>query len=441
MRKQACAALVGLVLAADPAPALEPGDLVVGAGSDLYAVGAETGALERLSEGPDQGMITDIAVRTDGVVFLAQVVPTQSPLLPPTASIWRFDPETAERSELVARGPAGARQAIAIDGSDLVVPISIPSRLPPSQLDLLWIDSETGDVTRVLPLPHTLLGISDVALDRDGRILLSTSRSGIVRADPRTGEVELVSLSRGSAIAVEGDGSILLAQCCLIPIPPALVPQSGGAYSERGAAYVEPDLDPFPLPRPVPGVLRIDPDTGGAETVSMGNLLGNLTGIAVEAEGGIVVSSRAVIFFGFDPGSVVRVEPGDGTQTLVVGDLPDASAIAVVPPPVAVDVLPSGINVGPRGKRTLPVVLLGSQHVDVADVDVASLAFGPDGASPVASRVVRRGRDAFPDLLLFFRAEESGLLPGDQEACLAGMVSVFRFEACDDVVVRGRSRS
>ncbi|MCI0632508.1 MAG: hypothetical protein L0206_01100, partial [Actinobacteria bacterium] len=375
--------------------------------------------------GPGQGVITRIAVRSDGVVFF-----TQTSFLTGTTGVWRFDPDTGERSELVALGPAAAR--LAVDGADSLVVSVAAGRAPGSQPELRWIDSETGDTTRALLLPRTLIGISDVALDQEGRVLLSSSRSGVMRVDPRTGEVETISSARGLAMAIEADGSVLLAQCCLVPIP-------------RPGPYVEPDLvgslSPFPVPRSELGLLpepyrlsRIDPDTGEAGIVSMGNLLGRPSGIDVEADGGIVVSSEPLLFG--DSGNVVRVDPDDGTQTLVVGDLPAASAIAVVPPAVAIDVLSSRITMGPRGRRTLFVVLFGSDLVDLEDVDVARLAFGPDGAAPVGSRVVRRGRDAFPDLLLFFRAEESGLVPGDLEACLVGTVGVFDFEACDGVVVR-----
>jgi streptogramin lyase len=397
VRKPALAPLVGLAafvalaLATRPASALDPGDLVIGVETDLHAVDPETGALELLSEGPEGSRVTGIAVRSGGTVFFTEVS-----FLTSTAGVWRFDPDTGERRELAALNSV---PGLALDGArSLVVPIPDASSAPGTQPELWWLDAETGDVTRALPLPSGLIGISDVDVDHDGRAVLSSTRAGITRVDPRTGEMETLSSARGFAIAVEADGSLLLPPLGSLSVPP--------------------------------NVLRIDPETGAQQVLSAGGLLGRVTGIAVEADGGIVVTSEAV--FGDDPSAVLRVDPDDGAQALVVGDLPDASAIAVVPPAVAIDVLPRQIAARPGARGILPVLLSASHPVDAE-----SLAFGPDGAAPVRSLALRRGRDPSPRLLLLFRADETGLAPGDREACLAGSAGPFDFEACDDVVVRG----
>jgi streptogramin lyase len=386
----ALAALFGPALSAAPASALDPGDLVIGVETDLYAVDPRTGALELLSEGPGDGLVRGIAVCSDGAVFSTEIS-----FLTATASVWRFDPDTGERSELAALPAAGAGLALDRAGS-LVVPIADASPAPGIQTELWWLDAETGDVTRTLPLPSSLIGISGVDLDHEGRVVLASTRAGITRVDPGTGGVETVSSARGFAIAVEADGSLLLS----------------------------------PLRSDPPSLLRIDPATGAQQVLSMDGLLGRVSGIDVEADGGIVVTSEPV--FGGDRSAVLRVDPDDGAQALVVGDLPDASAIAVVPPAVAVDVLPRRVVVRPGAGRILPVLVSASHPVDAE-----SLAFGPDGAAPVHRFALRRGRDASPRLLLFFRIEETGLAPGDREACLAGTIGVFDFEACDEVVVQG----
>jgi streptogramin lyase len=397
MRKQTLAVLVVLVAILGPAlsaAALAPGDLVIGVETDLYAVDPETGASDLLSEGPGTGSVAGIAVRSDGVVFF-----TELSFLTGTAGAWRFDPETGERRQLAVLESGGA--GLALDGAgSLVVPIADASPALGAQPELRWLDAETGAVTRVVPLPGTLIGMSDVDLDREGRVLLSSTRMGIVRVDPATGDVETLARAPAFAIAAEADGSVLVAPCCRAANPP-------------------------------PSLLRIDPDTGGSQLVSISGLLGSVTGIAVEADGGIVASSGPLPL-GVPTASVVRVDPGDGAQTLVAGDLPDASAIAVVPPAVSIEVLPSWIRMGPWGRRILLVVLTASDPVDAE-----SLAFGPAGAAPVRSLAVRRGRHVPPRLLLFFRAGETGLAPGDREACLVGSIGVFDFEACDEVVVRG----
>jgi hypothetical protein len=82
-------------------------------------------------------------------------------------------------------------------------------------------------------------------------------------------------------------------------------------------------------------------------------------------------------------------------------------------------------------------VLFGSEHLDVEDVDLGSLAFGPDGAAPLTGRVVRRSADAFPDLRLFFRAGQAGFRAGDTSACLEGTADGIAFRACDTIRILG----
>ena len=119
MRKQTWAVLVALALVAGPASALEPGDLVIGVDTALYSVDPETGEPELLSAGPEQGVITGIAMRADGVIFFTQ---TQESRFPTTVSLWRFDPATGERRELLRLGLLVA--GLAIDGAGtLVAPV------------------------------------------------------------------------------------------------------------------------------------------------------------------------------------------------------------------------------------------------------------------------------------------------------------------------------
>ncbi|MDJ0869956.1 MAG: hypothetical protein QNK03_27940, partial [Myxococcota bacterium] len=108
---------------------------------------------------------------------------------------------------------------------------------------------------------------------------------------------------------------------------------------------------------------------------------------------------------------------------------------------VAIDVRPRkrANIVRLRRRARLPVALLGSDTLDVADVDVSSLAFGPDGAAPTRGRgrVVDANRDGFLDLVLRFRVTETGLVHGVREACLTGStVSGSPFRGCDAVRVR-----
>jgi hypothetical protein len=93
--------------------------------------------------------------------------------------------------------------------------------------------------------------------------------------------------------------------------------------------------------------------------------------------------------------------------------------------------------INPMSRGVIPVAILGSDTFDVADVDAATLAFGPD-AAPLAHRNGPHSKDAnhdrVKDLLAHFRTEEAGIAVGDTEACVTGeLLDGTPFEGCDDI--------
>jgi hypothetical protein len=111
---------------------------------------------------------------------------------------------------------------------------------------------------------------------------------------------------------------------------------------------------------------------------------------------------------------------------------------------VRIDIKPdsdrNGLN--PRNNGVIPVAILGSPTFNVADVDRATLTFGPDGvATPdheALGHLENVNGDQFVDLVSHYRTQLTGIEPGDVEACVTGqLLDGTTFQDCDVIKTGG----
>ena len=117
-------------------------------------------------------------------------------------------------------------------------------------------------------------------------------------------------------------------------------------------------------------------------------------------------------------------------------------------PSVEIDIKPGSEpnSINPNSKGLIAVAILGSDTFDVADVDVTTLEFGPDGAKPAhdltdpdvyAEHLQDVNGDDFMDLVSHYRTQETGIEKGDTSATLTGTTTwAFQMLITDSDSVR-----
>lgn len=94
---------------------------------------------------------------------------------------------------------------------------------------------------------------------------------------------------------------------------------------------------------------------------------------------------------------------------------------------------PNGVN--PNNNGVIPVAILSDAGFDASDVDPATLQFGPAGALVAHNGHLEDvNNDGLVDMLGHFRTRDTGIAPGDTEACITGTTfGGLVFEGCDAI--------
>ena len=111
-----------------------------------------------------------------------------------------------------------------------------------------------------------------------------------------------------------------------------------------------------------------------------------------------------------------------------------------------IDIKP-GSNTNPinlRSKGVIPVAILSTASFDATSVDPASVCFGDaeDASQRDCTEAHGKGHpedvngDGRLDLLLHFETQQTGIDPGDTQACLSGKTFVgVDVEGCDLITI------
>ena len=366
----------------------------------------------------------------------------------------------------------------------VILPLAVPGAVRAEAIAVEW----QGRVLRVDPGAAEpigqevgltgMLGLNALAGRQSGELVVARTRGlgadtvGFFVIDEETGAAEVAHLVQ------------------FLPDPSRLsnANVTAAAFAPGGDLYftnVIPSLGGDPRPR-ISELWLLDWETGLAEPIGS-TLLGGIGGLAFDAAGnlygfdlgtgngmgfGLVAidletgaatdldpavpgNAFEVQSIAFDAKSQLwgarrdlhRLDPGSGAilSSQNITALADVRGLEF-PTRVGLDIKPRNRKnpVKPTSRGYLRVAILGSALFPVSEIDVASLAFGPDGAPALHSRDAHYkdvDRDGATDLVTRFRISASGIGADTRQACVRGETFAgLAFEGCDFVRIVGKRR-
>ena len=286
-----------------------------------------------------------------------------------TPGIVRVDPATGNPVTIVTVPPLAAGiSGIAIDASGRVL-VTILN--PP---ELRRVDPTTGNVSSLKLFDENFFfNASDVAVEDDGNILVVTEGVdgppptvirydpvGDIQTDATDGLAELFGELIGG-IAIEADGNIIFSLPFLQQIRRIdrstkidTVLASGGNLSNPAGLAIAANGDIIVADPGAGAIISIDPVSGAQTVISAGGLLSDPFDVATEGDGAILVADGQ----SSATASIVRLAAGTFTQSVLTTPIDNMRRLELVPClPSVTNVTPATI---PAGDAATPITVDGS---------------------------------------------------------------------------------
>lgn len=149
-----------------------------------------------------------------------------------------------------------------------------------------------------------------------------------------------------------------------------------------------------------------------------------------------------------DLDSVVKVDSSGNTADIWIQNIdypvdldfaPTLTSVTTITIDIKPSKKPKNIIVLKKNKK-LKVAIVGDAIFDALQVDPATIKFGPSGASPIRFKGKDYNHDGFPDLILTFKLNETGISCGDESATLTGetfLDPAVTFQGTDSFTIVG----